>query len=41
MNREVRRFAGKSPGELLVSAGSTLKLTDLVAPNGEAVYFAA
>jgi AraC-like DNA-binding protein len=37
MNREVRRFAGKSPGELLVSAGSTLKLTDLIAPSGEPV----
>ena len=41
MNREVRRFAGKSPGELLSSAGSTLKLTDLVALNGETVDFAA
>jgi AraC-like DNA-binding protein len=37
MNREVRRFAGKSPGELLTSARSTLKLTDLVAPSGETV----
>src|SRR3984957_12969751 len=43
MNREVRRFAGKSPGELLSSAGSTLKLTDLFGPkNGEeSVDFAA
>jgi AraC-like DNA-binding protein len=43
MNREVRRFAGKSPGELLSSAGSTLKLTDLVAPgrDGDAADFAA
>ena len=43
MNREVRRFAGKSPGELLSSAGSTLKLTDLLGPkNGEeSVDFAA
>jgi AraC-like DNA-binding protein len=41
MNREVRRFAGKSPSELLSSAGSTLKLTDLVAPSGETVDFAA
>ena len=41
MNREVRRFAGKSPGELLSSAGSTLKLTDLVKSNGETIEFAA
>jgi AraC-like DNA-binding protein len=41
MNREVRRFAAKSPSELLASAGSTLKLTDLVVPSGEAVDFAA
>jgi AraC-like DNA-binding protein len=41
MNREVRRFAGKSPSELLSSAGSTLKLTDLVALNGDTVHFAA
>jgi AraC-like DNA-binding protein len=41
MNREVRRFSGKSPGELLSSTGSTLKLTDLVASNEETVDFAA
>jgi AraC-like DNA-binding protein len=41
MNREVRRFSGKSPSELLSSAGSTLKLTDLVASNEETVDFAA
>jgi AraC-like DNA-binding protein len=30
MTREVQRFAGKSPNQLLPFAGSTLKLTDLV-----------
>lgn len=33
MTREAQRFAGKSPGQLLPSAGCTLKLTDLVAPS--------
>jgi AraC-like DNA-binding protein len=42
MNREVRRFAGKSPSELLSSAGSTLKLADFLLPSGvDAVDFAA
>ena len=43
MNREVRRFAGKSPGELLSSAGCTLRLADFLAPNGgdDSVNFAA
>jgi AraC-like DNA-binding protein len=41
MNREVRRFAGKSPSEVLSTAGSTLKLTDLVASNDVSVDFAA
>ena len=43
MNREVRRFAAKSPGELLGSAGCTLKLEDFLAPSDsdEAVDFAA
>jgi AraC-like DNA-binding protein len=42
MTREVRRFSGKSPSKLLSFAGSTLKLTDLVASNdAEAVDFAA
>src|ERR1700722_3919277 len=35
MTREVRRFAGKSPGELLPSAGSALKLADFLAPYGD------
>ena len=34
MTREVRRFARKSPGELLPCAGCTLKLADLVALSG-------
>jgi AraC-like DNA-binding protein len=34
MTREVQRFAGKSPGQLLPSAGCTLKLADLVTVNG-------
>ena len=42
MNREVRRFAGNSPGELLSSAGCTLKLADLLAPSdGDVADFAA
>jgi AraC-like DNA-binding protein len=34
MTREVQRFAGKSPGELLSSAGCTLRLADFLAPSG-------
>jgi AraC-like DNA-binding protein len=34
MTREVQRFAGRSPGQLLPSAGCTLKLADLVTANG-------
>jgi AraC-like DNA-binding protein len=34
MTREVRRFAGESPGDLLPSAGCTLSLADFLAPNG-------
>ncbi len=41
MNREVRRFAEKSPGELLVSPGCTLKLADALLPSDETVDFAA
>jgi AraC-like DNA-binding protein len=43
MNREVRRFAGRSPSELLTSAGSTLKLANLLGSCGgdDAVDFAA
>jgi AraC-like DNA-binding protein len=41
MNREVRRFAAKSPSELLASAGCTLKLADFLAlRDDEAVDFA-
>ena len=36
MTREVARFAGKPPSELLSSAGSTLRLTDLLTPNSVA-----
>jgi AraC-like DNA-binding protein len=43
MTREVQRFAGKSPGDLLPSAGCALKLADFLAPydDGEAVDSAA
>jgi AraC-like DNA-binding protein len=43
MNREVRRFAGRSPSELLTSAGSTLKLANLLGScsGDDAVNFAA
>jgi AraC-like DNA-binding protein len=43
MNREVRRFAGKSPREVLASAGSTLKLAGLLRSSAgdEPVDFAA
>jgi AraC-like DNA-binding protein len=42
MSREVRRFAGKSPGDLLSSAGCTLRLADFLVPTGvKAVDFAA
>jgi AraC-like DNA-binding protein len=34
MTREVQRFAGRSTGQLLPSAGCTLKLADLVTANG-------
>ncbi len=34
MTREVQRFAGRSPSQLLPLAGCTLKLADLVTANG-------
>jgi AraC-like DNA-binding protein len=43
MTREVRRFAGKSPGDLFPSAGCALKLADFLTSHseGEAVDSAA
>ena len=43
MNREVRRFAATSPGELLNSAGCALQLAEFLAPAGagEFAYSAA
>jgi len=35
MTREVQRFAGKSPGDLLPSAGCALKMADFLAPYGD------
>ena len=37
MTREVRRFSGKSPGELLSTSRSTLALSGLIQPPGEFV----
>jgi AraC-like DNA-binding protein len=43
MTREVQRFSGKSPGEVLLSAGCALRLADFIAPSGgvESTDFAA
>lgn len=41
MTREVGRFTGKSPGDLLASAGCALRLADFLAPSGESIDFAA
>ncbi len=43
MTREIGRFAGKSPSELLASTGCTLRLADFLAPrdSGEFIDTAA
>jgi AraC-like DNA-binding protein len=42
MNREVLRFAGRPPRELLISAGCTLRLADFLVPSAsEFADFAA